>query len=169
MTRPHPWPGRSARGSVILPLPWSFVPPLAATLDLPEAPLVRKAELHLTLLSRPEADAAAATLPESEWCAWFDRRDWDLRLTDRWFLLAAKDAGHTVRSVIAEIDCDALNVFRREFGYAAAVPLEDTLPHVTLWVDGKATGIGLASLAEFDARCVRRLTARERQSGIATG
>ena len=98
-----PWPGRSPRGSLVLPLPWSFVPPLAMTFDLPEAPFTRKADLHLTLLSRREADAAATTLP-----------------------------------------------------------------HVTLWTDDAPNGIGIASLADFETKCVRRLTARERQSGIAS-
>ena len=161
-----PWPGRSPRGSLVLPLPWSFVPPLAGTLDLPEAPLARKAELHLTLLSRREADAAAATLPVDDWRDWYARHDWRPRLTDRWFLLQAKADGHTTRSVVAEVECEPLNLFRREFGYAAAVALEATLPHVTLWTAGASHGIGVASIADFEAKCVRRLTARERQSGI---
>ena len=163
-----PWPGRSPRGSLVLPLPWSFVPPLAMTFDLPEAPFARKAELHLTLLSRREADAAATTLPVDEWPDWYERHDWRPRLTDRWFLLQAKADDHVTRSVVAEVECDALNAFRREFGYAAAVTLEATLPHVTLWTDDAPNGIGIASLADFETKCVRRLTARERQSGIAS-
>ena len=50
----------------------------------------------------------------------------------------------------------------------AAVTLEATLPHVTLWTDDAPNGIGVASLADFETKCVRRLTARERQSGIAS-
>jgi hypothetical protein len=167
MTAPFAWPGRSARGSVVLPLPWSFVPPLAAVLDLAEGPLDRKDELHMTLLSRREAAAVAATLDEREWPAWFARHDWRLRLTDRWCLLHDVEAGRPVRAVIAAIDCDALNAFRRDLGYAAAVVLEDTLPHVTLWVAGTRKGIGLCSTADAAAKTVRTLTAAEREAGIA--
>ena len=87
----------------------------------------------------------------------------------RWFLLQAKADGHTTRSVVAEVECEPLNLFRREFGYAAAVALEATLPHVTLWTAGASHGIGVASIADFEAKCVRRLTARERQSAIDGG
>ena len=97
-----PWPGRSPNGSLILPLPWSFVPPLAAVLDLPEAPLARKAELHLTLLPRDEATRVAMNAPEAGWRAYFERHDWRLRLTDRWHLL--HDPAGGARSVIAEVE-----------------------------------------------------------------
>jgi hypothetical protein len=167
MDRSPAWPGRSPRGSVILPVPWSFVPPLVETLDLPEAPFARKDELHLTLLSREEADRAAVNSPEGEWAAYFARHDWRLRLTDRWFVLQDKVDGRTVRSVIAEVDCDALNAFRQELGYAAATELPGTLPHVTLWVAGQRKGIGLASLADFEAKRVRALDDAEREAGIA--
>jgi hypothetical protein len=169
MSPTTPWPGRAASGSVVLPLPWSFVPPLVATLDLPEAPLQRKAELHLTLLAKSEADAVAGRADESEWAAYFARHDWPLRLTDRWFLLQRDRGGQRERSVVAEVECPALNAFRRELGYAAATALEPTLPHVTLWTAGRPDGIGLCSLAEFEARRVRALTAAEREAGIAAG
>ena len=162
-----PWPGRTATGSVILPLPWTFVPPLAAVLDLPEAPLARKAELHLTLLARDEAARVATNAPEAGWRAYFGRHDWRLRLTDRWTLLHDPAGTAGAFSVIAAVDAPALNLFRRELGRAAAIDLPDTLPHVTLWVAGDTKGIGVASLAEFARRQVRALTDAEREAGIA--
>lgn len=162
------WPGRNPHGSVLIPLPWSFVPPLAATLGLPEARLARKGELHLTLLSRTEAERVATTKEAGAWRAFFDRHDWTMRLTDRWTLLRDVDAGRTVHSVIAEIDCPSLNAFRADLGYAAATVLEATLPHVTLWVDG-TKGIGLASFADVERTTVRSLDAAEREAGIAVG
>lgn len=167
MTGSLPWPGRSPRGSVVLPLPWSFVPPLVPVLDLPEAALSRKDELHLTLLSRAEAEAAAATLPERDWATWYARHAWTPRLTDRWFLLQDVEDGRPVRSVVAAVACEALNAFRRDFGYAAAVTLEETMPHVTLWVAGTTTGIGLSSRADVTSKTVRALGAAEREAGIA--
>jgi hypothetical protein len=159
------WPGRTARGSVLLPVPWSFVPPLAAHLELPEARLDRKHELHLTLLSRKEAERVAATTDPAEWHAWFARHDWTMRLTDRWTLLRDVEDGETVHSVVAEVDCPALDAFRTEVGYAAATVLEPTLPHVTLWVAG-TKGIGLASYADVERTTIRALSAPEREAGI---
>ena len=167
MTPSPPWPGRSAHGSVVLPLPWSFVPPLAERLVLPEATLSRKDELHLTLLSRTEAERLAGGTSEDEWRGFFARHDWAMRLTDRWRLLRDVEDGAVVRTVVAEIECDALNAFRTDVGYAAAIVLEPTLPHVTLWVDGTTKGIGLASFADVERCSVRRLTAAEREAGIA--
>ena len=161
------WAGRNAHGSVVLPLPWSFVPPLAATLVLPEATLSRKDELHLTLLSRTEAGRLAAGTSEDEWRAFFARHDWSMRLTDRWRLLREIEGSTTAHAVVAEIECDALNTFRTDVGYAAAIVLEPTLPHVTLWVDGTTKGIGLSSFADVERCSVRRLTAAERDAGIA--
>ena len=161
------WPGRSARGSVLLPLPWSFVPPLAERLDLPEALLERKDELHLTLLSRTEAERTAATTTEAEWRGYFGRHDWTMRLTVRWALLRDVEDGRDVHTVVAEIECGALNAFRAQLGYAAAVVLEPTLPHVTLWTAGTAKGIGLSSFADVAAKTVRALDGAEREAGIA--
>lgn len=161
------WPGRSTHGSVVLPLPWSFAPPLAELLDLPEVLLARKDELHLTLLSRREAERAAATTAESEWRGFFERHDWNLRLTDRWTLLQDVEDGRRVYSVVAEVDCPALNAFRADVGYASATVIEATLPHVTLWVAGGTKGIGLCSLADVAAKKVRALDGAERDAGIA--
>ena len=161
------WPGRSERGSVVLPLPWSFAPPLAELLDLPEVLLARKDELHLTLLSRDEAERAARTTSESEWRGFFARHDWTLRLTDRWTLLHDVEDGHRVWSVVAAVECPALNAFRADVGYAAATVLEETLPHVTLWVAGNTKGIGLCSLADVERRTLRALHGAERDAGIA--
>ena len=167
MTGSMPWPGRSPRGSVVLPLPWSFVPPLAERLVLPEATLSRKDELHLTLLSRTEAERLAGGTSEDEWRGFFARHDWSMRLTDRWRLLRDVEGAAVVRTVVAEVECDALNLFRAEVGYAAAIVLEPTLPHVTLWVDGTTKGIGLSSFADVERCSGRRLTAAERDAGIA--
>lgn len=161
------WPGRTAHGSVLLPIPWSFVPPLATQLDLPEVRLARKDELHLTLLSRTEAERAAATTDEVEWGRYFARRDWSMRLTDRWTLLRDVEEGRTAFSVVAELDCPSLNLFRDELGYAAATVLEATKPHVTLWVAGGTKGIGLASIADVERKMVRALSVAEREAGIA--
>ena len=161
------WPGRSARGSVVLPLPWSFVPPLAERLDLADVRLARKDELHLTLLSRTEAERAAPTTTEAEWRDYFGRHDWTMRLTDRWMLLRDVEDGHHVHTVVAEVACEALNAFRAQLGYAAATVLEPTLPHVTLWTAGTTKGIGLCSFADVAAKTVRELNGAERDAGIA--
>lgn len=147
-------PQRTARGSLILPLPFALFPGLPATLSLPEGRFTRKDELHLTVLSRREAEAVAETLPVSAWPARLAAHDWRVTPTARRFLLRDED-GRIVQSVIAEVDCAALNACRREFAEASGAPLPDTLPHVTLFVDGTAKGIGLVSIGDFSAKCVR--------------
>ena len=142
------------------------MPPLAELLDLPEGLLARKDELHLTLLSRSEAERASVHTVEHEWREFFERHDWELRLTDRWLLLRDVEDDREVHSVVAEVDCPALNAFREDLGYAAATVLEETLPHVTLWVAG-TKGIGLASLADLERKTVRGLCLAEREGGIA--
>jgi hypothetical protein len=146
---------RTPRGSLILPLPFALFPGLPATLALPEGRFTRKDELHLTVLSRREAAAVAETLPAAAWPAHLAAHDWRVTPTTRRFLLRDEEDGRIVQSVIAEVDCAALNACRREFAEASGARLPDTLPHVTLFVDGAAKGIGLVSTGDFKAKCVR--------------
>ncbi|WP_026817199.1 hypothetical protein [Arenimonas composti] len=146
---------RTPRGSLILPLPFALFPSLPETLALPEGRFSRKDELHLTVLSQREATAVAEALPVSAWPARLAAHDWRVTPTARRFLLRDQEDGRIVHTVIAEVVCAALNACRRDFAEASGAGLPDTLPHVTLFVDGTAKGIGLVSIGDFTAKCVR--------------
>lgn len=158
------WPGRSATGSVILPLHVGL-DQLPNTLSLAEITLIRKAETHLTLLSTGEAEHLATHLLETEWQHAFDSEQWKIGLLDAFDLLHEERAHEATRfSVIRHLHCPALNAFRQRLAEAAGMDLAETLPHVTLYTAGHERGIGLTSLADYHARRVRQLSFAERQS-----
>jgi hypothetical protein len=152
--RPHPWPGRSDTGSVLLPVP---VPPPPEVLALPEGMFERKHEFHLTLLSSREAAQLATQLLETRWRAAFEQLDWSFALMTRRSLLAERHAEGNRLSVIAWAQCPALNAFRARLAEEGGVELPATLPHVTLYTAGSRRGIGLASMADFRQHCIRDL------------
>ena len=158
MTRPA-WPRRSLTGSVILPLPEAAWNDRDTVINLPEASLSPKRELHLTLLSTREAAELAERLDVAAWQQAFEAQHWTLEPTGRACLLHDTKDGRPIHSVIAVVDCPALNRFRAALAQASGVELADTLAHVSLYDTHRS--IGLSSLAEFEARLVRDLTASE--------
>lgn len=153
-----PWPGRTARGSVILPLSFTLLPPLAARLCLPEVELRRKTELHLTLLSRTEAEASAQRLPEAAWAEAFAAQDWTLEPLERRYLLRkARPRGGPCWSVIQEVACPALKTFRHALAARAGLDLSDPFPHLTLYVAGAARGIAVPSREALRDLRLRRI------------
>lgn len=159
---PHPpWPGRSPGGTVVLPL--HRAPP-AQPLELAEVTLVPKAELHATLIGR----GLAARLERSFDRGWlearlhgaFDRLDWRWAPTGEFHLLcrtAQRDDGTRaeVWSVIERLQMPALAGLHRSIGRWLGSQLALPPPHVTLYVAGKAKGIGVPSERALRAWCVR--------------
>ena len=162
MTDPwHPaWPGFSARGSLLLPLPAEAFAALPASIEVDGIALARKSEFHLTLLDRalgarmhaPKAgDAPAAGLP-----ALFAAQDWRWRASgERWLLLEAKD-GKPAHSVVELLDMPAFARFRALAGERLGEALPATPAHVTLYVAGDPIGIGIESNASFERLRLRR-------------
>ena len=164
---PRELPTCTPSGAVILPLPWSIAPPLAERLVLPEATLAPKHELHLTLLSSAEADALdrASAAPH----AWRQLVDdaWQqtpsIELTGPYWLLCADRIEGRIWSVVVMVRAAAFPRLRelaasRSGGIIAA----DAPAHLTLFVAGRARGIGLPSRQEFERLRVRRLSRSER-------
>ena len=157
-----PWPGRSATGSVILPLGTDLLDHLPSRWALPEAALVRKSEVHLTLLSTKEAEALAARLPEPEWAKAFCTESWAMTPLERFDLLREERPPEPTRfSIIRHVDCPSLNAFRERLAQASGLALAATLPHVTLYTAGHERGIGLASLADHERFRMRTLALAE--------
>jgi hypothetical protein len=158
---------RMPSGAVILPLPWSTAPPLAERLVLPEATLTPKHELHLTLLSSMEANALdRARATRDAWRQLVDdawQQTSSIALTGPYWLLCADKPEGRIWSVVVMVRAAAFPRLRalaasRSGGIIAA----DAPAHLTLFVAGRARGIGLPSRQEFERLRVRRLTRSER-------
>lgn len=158
----HPaWPGFSARGSLLLPLPSTGFRGLEPRLRVDALELRRKPEFHVTLLEHAlsarlhepmPGGATAERLP-----ALFATLDWRWRRTGaRWLLMEAKPEGDS-HAVIELLEMPALNVFRREVGQLLREPVPPAPAHVTLYLQGTEVGIGLASHPEFERLRLRSL------------
>lgn len=149
MTPPQ-WPGRSERGSVILPLPEARNAVPGETLVYRGLLFQAKDELHLTLLSAQEANAVAEHMPETQWREIFEARRWTLYPGGKLVMLEEEsNAGGPQYSLVTLMHCPALNEFRRQLSDASGVFLTNTQPHVTLWVKPGSRGIGITSVAEY--------------------
>jgi hypothetical protein len=153
----HPdWPGFSARGSLLLPLPVEAFETLPPSVDVDGLALERKSEFHVTLLDRAlgaRVQVAATRLP-----ALFSGLDWRWRATgERWLLQEAQPQGCGY-SVVALLEMPAFADFRRGVGALLGEALPPAPAHVTLFVAGDPIGIGLASDAEFERLRLRRLS-----------
>ena len=160
----HPaWPGFSARGSLLLPLPMAEVARLATmpTLRVGDLVLDRKREFHVTLLNSelgarvhaPRAGGAPATaLP-----ALFASFDWRWRATgERWLLLEARSEART-HSLVEMLEMPAFAPFRVAVGELLGELLPEPPAHVTLYVAGDPVGIGIDSPSDFERLRLRRL------------
>lgn len=149
------WPGFSPVGSVILPLPALPFADREQTLRIDALELQLKDEFHVTLLNRLQGQRAqakpvpggtvAAALP-----ALFAELDWQWRPTGlRWLLREEGDGKPTAHSIIELLEMPAFNAFRRRTQELLQEPVPPAPAHVTLYVAGKAGGIGLDDDGEF--------------------
>lgn len=156
------WPGFSARGSLLLPLPAAHFAGLAPELRLDDGlVLTRKNEFHVTLLDRALCervhDPAAEGAPAQAIAGLFAGYDWAWQSrAERWLLLDA-DEEPPAHSVIELIEMPALAQFRAAVGVLLGLPLPATPAHVTLYVAGQPIGIGLRDFDEFERLRLRRL------------
>ena len=156
-----PWPGFSARGSLLLPLPPEEFAELAPQVEIDGIAFTRKSEFHLTLFDRAhgarlqsprEGGSVAARLP-----AMFAAQDWRWRRSgERWLLLEAKP-DLTAHSLVELLEAPAFARFRTQVGELLGEALPAPPPHVTLYVAGDPVGIGLDSQAEFERLRLRRV------------
>jgi hypothetical protein len=156
-----PWPGFNSRGSLVLPLPDARFLQMPEALSLQGIEFQRKREFHVTLLDRETGariraqELAGGVRPSVR--ELFEGEDWQCQRSDtRWLLREEKPEG-TVHSIIELLDMPALVRFRHNVGRAHGQPLPPTPAHVTLYVSGSETGIGLASKDEFQRLRLRRL------------
>ena len=156
------WPGFSARGSLLLPLPAAHFAELGPELRLDDGlVLTRKSEFHVTVLDRALGervhDPAAGGAPAQAIAGLFAGYDWAWQSrAERWLLLDA-DEEPPAHSVIELLDMPALAAFRNAVGVLLGVTLPATPAHVTLYVAGQPIGIGVRDFDEFERLRLRRL------------
>jgi len=156
-----PWPGFSSRGSLLLPLPDARFAQMPEALSLEGIEFQRKREFHVTLLDRETGariraqELAGGVRPSVR--ELFEGEDWQCRRSDARWLLREQLPEGTVHSIIELLDMPALVRFRHNVGWAHGQPLPPTPAHVTLYVAGSESGIGLASKEEFQRLRLRRL------------
>lgn len=162
---PTPWPGLTARRTLVLPVPrreWAL---LSDARIIDGVAFVPKRELHITVAGR-EAVAAVehghgkarveAVLREA-----FVACDWRYRRTHRYLRLRqprppAPDAG----SIIERLDLPGLADFYRALAASGCV-LPVPPAHVTLWTHARPQGIGVADEATLAGLYVRDVPAHE--------
>jgi len=157
------WPGFSARGSLLLPLPVANFAALAPELRLDDGlVMTRKSEFPVTLPDRAPGEAgqqpAAGRAPPAQALAGlFAGYDWSWQTrAERWLLLDANEEP-PAHSVIELIDMPALAEFRAAVGVLIGEKLPATPAHVTLYVAGQPIGIGIRDFDEFERLRLRRL------------
>lgn len=148
------WPAFSAHGSLVLPLPVAAIGALASQVEVEHLVLERKHEFHFTLLNRELGARVQQAIPKAvrgtRLPALFAALDWAWRGTgERWLLREAMPAGDR-HSIIELVEMPALARFRAAVGELLEASLPDPPPHLTLYVAGDRSGIGLASQAEFE-------------------
>lgn len=155
-----PWPGFSAQGTLVLPLPGAAFADVCGQLRCAGLVLQAKREFHVTVLNRrraaaflvpPMPDAEPLDLPRL-----FAALDWHWhRLGETWLLRRRGEDGRLLHSVIERLHMPALNQFREALQYLSRHELPPTPAHVTLFTAGSDRGIGLDSEADFARYRVR--------------
>lgn len=161
------WPGFTDDGGLILPLPhedW-FAPEMPLRLRLDGHVLERKHELHMTLISRRLGATLLERVGEADMRALFESLTWAPRGTRRYALLHATKnewAGPLQAwSVVEHLQAPAMSAFRDGLARASGLAIDSGVPHVTLYVAGDPTGIGLPDIATYRSRFVREVADSE--------
>lgn len=152
------WQGYAARGTLVLPLPASWLEGLPPLLEVEGVVLGRKSEAHLTLLDREATRRVRSACPDPEARAIFEAQDWSVSATgERWLLRKVLGPGRVAHSIVAIVRAPGLAAFRQAIGERCGLQLPDAPAHVTLYVSGKPTGIGVPDVDAFRRLRIRRL------------
>lgn len=154
------WPGYAPHGTLVLPLPACWLEGRPALLEVDGVLLERKHEAHLTLLDRVAAALVREACVEEVVRAQFQAHDWRVVPgAEHWLLRRTLGPGRVAHSVIEIVHAPGLAAFRSSLGARCGVQLPEAPPHVTLYVAGKPTGIGVPDRETFERLRVRRLDA----------
>jgi len=158
------WPPLRPGRSLVWSLPEAYFDDVDAERTVDGLQLQRKREFHTTLLdggSTARLQAALRTLPGAAATRW--RRevlalDWRWRRSGELWLVARRGGGKPpAQSIIERIEQPAQAQLRERVGQLLGTPLPPPYPHVTLYTQGDAGGIGIPDPATLCARALRRL------------
>ena len=157
--------------TLVLPIPPRAWPPPAQPVMLDGLRFAPKRELHITLvgsaLGRELRAAVAGSSLDSIIAAAVAAQDWHFTRRGRLLRLQTSiedaSAPPTVGSIIELIDLPAMAPFHAALARLLDRPLPVPPPHVTLYTQGSANGIGVASDADLQRMTVRTIDAAELQ------
>ena len=163
---PGAWPGFSAGGAVVIAIDPARWPPPAQPLILAARAYDPKHELHLTVIGRAlgqalRAAVASGGLDEAVLRQAFEAGPWRLRRSGWWLPLRREATAEkpAAASVIEPVALPAMARFHTRLSAATGRQLPVPPPHVTLFVEGDAEGIGVpdaSTLAQLrDGAAVR--------------
>ena len=154
-------------GTLLLPVdPADWAPP-ARGLELDGVRFAPKHELHVTLVGRAlgrslRAAIADGRLSRADVDQAIAAQDWRLRRGGGWLRLRKQTGnGAVAGSIIERVGLPAMVGLHARLGELLGRELPVPPPHVTLYVAGRAEGIGVASEAELRELVVREIAAEE--------
>jgi hypothetical protein len=165
------WPGWSDAGTLVMPL---AAPPPVRPLTLDGLRLQPKRELHVTLIGGRLAERLRASLRDPYLTAavrtLYEAHDWHFATSGEYRLLrkpARRDDGRfgATHSVIALLTMPAMAAFHHGLGRLLGTQLPLPPPHVTLYVEGRAQGIGVRSPSALRGYAVRAIAPHELDAG----
>lgn len=160
------WPLPGGGDSLVLPIaPDCWAPPPDAV-EIDGIAFTPKSELHITVignrLGRELRGAFAAPWLSAAVAEMLDAQDWRFARSGRHWLLRKPfvEAGRrrVAHSIIERVELPAMAPFHRELGRLLGRQLPVPPPHVTLYVAGRAEGIGVSSALRLKAFVVRQVT-----------
>lgn len=151
---------RTARGSIIWPVPAEFLPALPETLACRGLTLRRKAEFHLTVIGHDALEGLggnADPLFRRLQRAWQELDPCAELLDELWLLRRSLAEGDGyAHSLAVACAAPAIPASRRLFAAWTGAMLAEALPHITLFWHGDPRGIAVPDRAAWRALCVDR-------------
>jgi len=163
MTTPE-WTGA---GTLLLPVDPAHWPPPAQGVELDGLHFAPKGELHLTLVGRALGESLRNALADGRVAASeleyaIGAQDWQFRRGGGFLRLQKRTGdGAVAGSIIERVALPAMAKLHARLGELVGRELPVPPPHVTLYVAGRAEGIGVASEAELRELVVREVAEEE--------
>lgn len=159
------WPAPDGGDSLVLPVaPDCWAPPRHGV-EIDGIAFTPKPELHVTVignrLGRELREVFAGPWLRAAVTAALDAQDWRFTHSGRHWLLRkpfVEDGQRNVaHSIIERIELPAMAQFHRELERLLGRQLPVPPPHVTLYVAGRAQGIGVSSVSRLRAFAVQEV------------
>ena len=154
-------------GTLLLPVDPAEWPPPARGIELDRVHFAPKDELHVTLVGRALGESLRTAIADgrvarADLDAAVTTQDWRLRRGGELLRLQKRGGdGALVGSIIERVALPSMAKLHARLGELVGRELPAPPPHVTLYVAGRAEGIGVASEAELRRLVVRKVAEEE--------